>query len=336
MVIETIYVPLKRLPYSPLLSLPQPTHVSPFSFQEDVSSRPRISSMSTGPDGSHFVTRATTLVRQAPPRGPRSAGCTFATACISLVSMESKRQRIDKSEFVRLIPTNASEVRRVEEEKNAPCALSAVDCASGITLSDDKRTASSRHGYRTVRGVRGVAYGCYYYESKVLHLGETGAVRVGVQTQWADLHGPVGIDQHGYGVCSVNGHAVCDSIKSPMGKAFGEGDVVGVALFLPDANVPRPKTRTAVTWGKGKGKKKTYWAQEPPGTEAMPVPGSFVEFFVNGVPQGRMENLRCGTYFPAISLFTSEGQPEPAVVRCAFTEDTKTFRYPMRCQAWSP
>ena len=156
--------------------------------------------------------------------------------------MASKRFQ---SEFVRLVPTSASEVRRVEDEKSAPCVLSAVNCASGIEISGDRLTASSRLGYRSVRAVHGVHKGYFLFEVTVASLGETGAVRVGVQTQWADLHGPVGMDQHGYGVCSTTGNAVHDSVPKQMGGRFGEGDVVGVAVFLPDANAPRTRRSRA-------------------------------------------------------------------------------------------
>jgi hypothetical protein len=203
-----------------------------------------------------------------------------------------------------------------------------VDCASGITLSEDKLACSSKLGYKSVRGVHGVDKGYFHFEVAVDMLGSTGALRVGAQTQWADLHGPVGIDQHGYGICSVDGNAVFNSMKTTMGRIFGEGDVVGVCVFLPDANVPRPRTREAVIWGK-----KLYWKQEPPYEDHVPVRGSFVEFYVNGEVQGRVENVFAGTFFPVVSLFTSPEQDEPVRVRCEFSE--ARFRYPSGCEAWS-
>ena len=124
---------------------------------------------------------------------------------------------------------------------------------------------SSRLGYRSVRAVHGVHKGYFLFEVTVASLGETGAVRVGVQTQWADLHGPVGMDQHGYGVCSTTGNAVHDSVPKQMGGRFGEGDVVGVAVFLPETNAPRTRHKEAVTWGG-----KLYWTQEPPAEEHAP------------------------------------------------------------------
>ncbi len=178
-----------------------------------------------------------------------------------------------------------------------------------------------------MRASRGIAFGYFYYEAKVVSLGETGAIRVGVQTQWADLHGPVGIDTHGYGVCSVNGDPVSNSQKPRMGRAFTNGDVVVVSLYLPSTNSPRERTREPVVWGK-----KIYWAQETPAHEPVPVAGSFVEFYVNGVTQGRMENLMSGTYFPAISLFTAHAQKEPARARVSFKGTTG---YPPGCTAWN-
>ena len=240
--------------------------------------------------------------------------------------MASKRPQ---SEFVRLVPTSAAEVRRVEDEKSAPCVLSAVDCASGIALSGDRLTASSRLGYRSVRAVHGVHKGYFLFEVAIASLGDTGAVRVGVQTQWADLHGPVGMDQHGYGVCSTTGSAVHESVPKQMGGRFGEGDVVGVAVFLPDANAPRTRVREAVTWSR-----KLYWTQEPPAEAHEPVEGSFVEFYVNGESLGRFKNVKTGTYFPTLSLFTGE-QNDPARARCDFSQPRFAHRYPPACVPWS-
>ena len=53
--------------------------------------------------------------------------------------------------------------------------------------------------------------------------------------------------------------------------------------------------------------------------EAAPLPGSYVAFAVNGVPQGRAYvDLLEGTYFPAVSLYTHPRQAEPARVTVAF------------------
>ena len=238
--------------------------------------------------------------------------------------MASKRSQ---SEFVRLVPTSASEVRRVEDEKSAPCVLSAVECASGMRLSSDRLTASSRLGYRSVRAVHGVHKGYFLFEVAVASLGDTGAVRVGVQTKWGDLHGPVGYDEHGYGVCSSTGNGVHDSVMKKMGVRFGEGDVVGVAVFLPDTNAPRTRDRQAVTWGR-----KLYWTQELPAEEHAPVEGSFVEFYVNGESLGSFLNVKSGTYHPCVSLFTGE-QRDPARARCEFSEPR--FAYPQACEPWS-
>lgn len=238
--------------------------------------------------------------------------------------MASKRSQ---SEFVRIVPTSASEVRRVEDEKSAPCVLSAVERASGITLSDDRLTASSRLGYRSVRAVHGMHKGYFLFEVAVTSLGDTGAVRVGVQTQWADLHGPVGMDQHGYGVCSSTGNGVHDSVLKNMGARFGEGDVVGVAVFLPDTNAPRTRDRQTVTWGR-----KLFWTQEPPAEVHAPVEGSFVEFYVNGKTLGRFRNVLNGTYYPSVSFFT-ERQRDPARARCEFSQPR--FAYPQACKPWN-
>ena len=102
--------------------------------------------------------------------------------------------------------------------------------------------------------------------------GEYGAVRIGVQTQWANIQGPVGMDKHGYGICSCNGDGVVDSVRRPLGVSFSEDDVVGVRVKFAE-NWPLPRTREAVTWGR-----RTFWKEELPPTPTS-MAGSFVEFF---------------------------------------------------------
>ena len=221
-----------------------------------------------------------------------------------------------RPDFVRVIPTTRANVHRVEEERvNPSCVLSSVDCASGITLSEDNRTASSKLGYRSVRATKGAwKPGCHYYEVEVTRLRGSGACRLGIATSWSDLEGPVGIDVHGYAVCSLSGDGVHDSVHVPMGTPIFEGDVVGVRLVLGGENTPQSRVREAVVWDK-----KVFWTEEP-APEPRPVRGSCVEFFINGVRHGRKDNLLEGTYFPSVSLFTAPGDPA-AEVRCRFDPD---------------
>ena len=95
------------------------------------------------------------------------------------------------------------------------------------------------------------------------------------------------------------------------------------------ANAPRTRAREAVTWGR-----KLYWTHEPPAEEHEPVEGSFVEFYVNGESLGRFRNVKTGTYFPTLSLYTGE-QRDPARARCEFSQPRFAHRYPPACVPWS-
>ena len=229
-------------------------------------------------------------------------------------------------DFVRVIPTTAEKIRRAEEEMHAQCALSSVNCAAGIVLQENNLVAAGRLGYKTVRGTKGVMGSGedVFFEVTCLRLGNTGAVRIGVQTQWANIQGPVGMDKHGYGICSCNGDGVVDSVRRPLGVSFSEDDVVGVRVKFAE-NRPLPRTREAVTWGR-----RTFWKEELPPTPTS-MAGSFVEFFVNGVRQGRMSICE-GTYHPAISLFSLPSEEEPVLVRASFNSGRLTYAH--GCKPW--
>ena len=53
---------------------------------------------------------------------------------------------------------------------------------------------------------------------------------------------------------------------------------------------------------------------------AQPLLNSFLEFFINGVSQGRtfVDAVKEGTYYPALSLYTHAQQREPARVTVNF------------------
>jgi Set1/Ash2 histone methyltransferase complex subunit ASH2 len=101
-----------------------------------------------------------------------------------------------------------------------------------------------------------------------------------------------------------------------MGTPFGEGDVVGIHLFLPPGGQPRLRQREAVFWGK-----KVFWMEEPLAEEPRQLDGSFIAFYVNGAKQGEVHDILEGTYHPCLSPFTLPGQREPVVVRCNFSSE---------------
>ena len=131
-----------------------------------------------------------------------------------------------------------------------------------------------------------------------------------------DLLGPVGFDEHSYGYCSKSGDFVHNSRRQPMGSPYGEGDVVGVHLYMPPGGKPRLRTREAVYWGR-----KIFWQECSLTGEASQLQGSYVAFYLNGVKQGEVKNIAEGTYHPALSPFTLPSQQEPVVLRCSFASE---------------
>lgn len=71
-----------------------------------------------------------------------------------------------------------------------------------------------------------------------------------------------------------------------------------------------------------------YFTEDESPADPQPLTGSFVEFFVNGVSQGRAftDAIKEGTYYPAVSMYTHARQLEPARVKVNFGETS--FAYP--------
>ncbi|ONM27335.1 Protein TRAUCO [Zea mays] len=93
-----------------------------------------------------------------------------------------------------------------------------------------------------VRATRGVAAGAWYFEVKVVHLGPTGHTRLGWATNKADLQTPVGFDAYGFGYRDVDGAKVTKAWRDKYAdEGYGEGDVLGFYISLPDGERYEPK-----------------------------------------------------------------------------------------------
>jgi Set1/Ash2 histone methyltransferase complex subunit ASH2 len=68
--------------------------------------------------------------------------------------------------------------------------LSKIYKVEKVVLSDDSLSARSTKGYRMVRATRGVVEGAWYFEIKVVRLGESGHTRLGWSTEKGDLPHP--------------------------------------------------------------------------------------------------------------------------------------------------
>ncbi|KAL4288694.1 hypothetical protein AHAS_Ahas19G0311800 [Arachis hypogaea] len=106
--------------------------------------------------------------------------------------------------------------------------LSKVYKAEKVELSEDRMVAESTKGYRMVRTTRGVVEGAWYFEIRVLHLGETGHTRLGWSTEKGDLQAPVGYDGNSFGYRDIDGSKGSPP-SPPPSRGYREGDPAGAA-----------------------------------------------------------------------------------------------------------
>ncbi|KAI7739452.1 hypothetical protein M8C21_003950 [Ambrosia artemisiifolia] len=143
--------------------------------------------------------------------------------------------------------------------------LSKVYKAEKVELSEDRMSAGSCKGYRMVRATRGVMEGAWYFEIKVVSLGESGHTRLGWSTEKGDLQAPVGYDGNSYGYRDVDGSKVHKALREKYGEdGYREGDVIGFYVNLPDGGLYAPKAPQVVLY---KGQRYAYATdakEEPP------------------------------------------------------------------------
>ncbi|XP_039115435.1 protein TRAUCO [Dioscorea cayenensis subsp. rotundata] len=208
-----------------------------------------------------------------------------------------------------------------DDSPDASICLSKLHKAERVELSDDRLTAGSTKGYRMVRATRGVQEGAWYFEIRVMKLGESGHTRLGWATEKGDLQAPVGFDGNSFAYRDVDGSKVHKALREKYGDGYGEGDVIGFYISLPEGGLYAPKPPQLV-WYKGQ----RYICasdikEEPPKV----VPGSEISFFKNGVCQGiAFSDLFGGRYYPAASMYTLPNQPN-CEVKFNFGPDFEFF-----------
>ncbi|EAY79923.1 hypothetical protein OsI_35088 [Oryza sativa Indica Group] len=208
-----------------------------------------------------------------------------------------------------LTPAPRFAAERNDDAPDLPVLLSRVFKSDKVEVSDDRLTAGSTKGYRMVRATRGVAAGAWYFEVKVLHLGSTGHTRLGWATNNADIHAPVGYDVFGFGYRDMDGTKVHKAWRANYAdQGYGEGDVLGFYIHLPDGELYEPKQPFLVHY-----KGLPFRAEAPKAAEQKtpdPVPGSEICYFKNGVCQGTaFVDIPGGRYYPAASMYTLPDQP---------------------------
>ncbi|CAN6557615.1 unnamed protein product [Malus baccata var. baccata] len=211
---------------------------------------------------------------------------------------------------------------KTDDTPDMTICLSKVYKAEKVEVSEDRMSAGSTKGYRMVRATRGVAEGAWYFEIKVVNLGESGHTRLGWSTEKGDLQAPVGYDANSFGYRDIDGSKVHRALREKYGEeGYKEGDVIGFYINLPDGGSYAPKPPHLV-WYKGQ-----RYACAPDVKEDPPkvVPGSEISFFKNGVCQGvAFKDLYGGRYYPTASLYTLPHQPN-CVVKFNFGPDFEFF-----------
>ncbi|MED6135403.1 hypothetical protein PIB30_046142 [Stylosanthes scabra] len=200
--------------------------------------------------------------------------------------------------------------------------LSKVYKAEKVELSEDRMVAGSTKGYRMVRATRGVVEGAWYFEIRVLNLGETGHTRLGWSTEKGDLQAPVGYDGNSFGYRDIDGSKVHKALREKYGEeGYKEGDVIGFYISLPEGENYAPKSMKLYLY-KGQRYLVAQDAKEEP---PKVVPGSEISFFKNGVCQGvAFKDLFGGRYFPAASMYTLPNEPN-CTVKFNFGPDFEFF-----------
>lgn len=209
-----------------------------------------------------------------------------------------------------------------DDSPDMKICLSKVYKAEKVELSEDRLCAGSCKGYRMVRATRGVSEGAWYFEIKVLSLGETGHTRLGWSTEKGDLQAQVGYDANSFGYRDIDGSKIHKALREKYGEhGYKEGDIIGFYISLPEGSLYVPKQPQLVLY-KGQRYVCAPDAKEDP---LKVVPGSEISFFKNGVCQGvAFKDLYGGRYYPAASMYTLPNQPN-CQVKFNFGPDFECF-----------
>lgn len=187
--------------------------------------------------------------------------------------------------------------------------LTLHDRAPQLKISDDRLSVTGEKGYSMVRASHCVTSGTWYYEVTVDNMPDNSAARIGWSQKLGNVQAPLGYDKFSYSWRSRKGTRFHQSRGKHYSDGYGKGDVLGFILHLPKANessrvVDTCKDNALIKF------KSFFYFEEKDEIEAIkkalaPSPGSYMEFYKNGVSQGRAwsNEIFGGSYFPCISLY---------------------------------
>ncbi|KAK6937174.1 SPRY domain [Dillenia turbinata] len=211
---------------------------------------------------------------------------------------------------------------KTDDTSDMKICLSKVYKAEKVELSKDRMCAGSSKGYRMVRATGGVMEGAWYFEIRILKLGETGHTRLGWSMEKGDLQAPVGYEANSFGYGDIDGCKIHKALREKYGEeGYVEGDVIGFYINLPEGSLYAPKAPHYVLY---KGQR---YVCAPDSKEDPPkvVPGSEISFCKNGICQGvAFEDLCGGHYNHAASMYSLPNQPN-CVVKFNFGPDFEFF-----------
>ncbi|BES94398.1 SPRY [Nesidiocoris tenuis] len=185
--------------------------------------------------------------------------------------------------------------------------LALHDRAPQLRVSEERLSVTGDKGYCMVRSTHSVSRGSWYFEVTVKDMKDGSASRLGWAQEYANLQAPLGYDKFGYAWRSRKGTRFHESRGKHYSDGYGEGDVLGFLIDLPEdpklSYVPNTyKDKPLV-----KFKSHLYYEEKDRVSESLRrlqvLPGSKMVFFKNGVCQGdAFTDIYAGSYFPAISL----------------------------------
>ncbi|KNE57914.1 hypothetical protein AMAG_04756 [Allomyces macrogynus ATCC 38327] len=184
-----------------------------------------------------------------------------------------------------------------------------------VAILNDARSVVGGLGYRQVKANHGVVEGRWYFEVKITKLREKGNARIGWATIAGDLQAPCGFDAFSYayrakpGTLFHEARAVKHPAQEAIERGYGEGDVLGVMIYLPSPTPDQDAILRDRRWtGPQKYQPVKFFLPHPNASSS-----SHIRYFVNGVditsttgdadPRPAFAHLHLGKYYPAISLF---------------------------------
>ncbi|XP_048474540.1 set1/Ash2 histone methyltransferase complex subunit ASH2 isoform X2 [Rhincodon typus] len=187
--------------------------------------------------------------------------------------------------------------------------LALHDRAPQLKISDDRLTVTGEKGYSMVRASHGIRKGGWYFEITVDEMPAETAARLGWSQPLGNLQAPLGYDKFSYSWRSKKGTKFHQSIGKHYAKGYGQGDILGFYLYLPeDTEAARALPDTYKDKALIKFKSYLYFEEKDFVDKAekslKPATGSKMIFFKNGDNEGTAyEDVYAGVYHPAISLY---------------------------------